>query len=146
MLYFTSLTLVFIVSLGLAVGFVSGLFGIGGGVLLVPILIKFFDFDPQRAIGISLAVIVPTALAGAFKHGLYGEINLKLVLALSIGGIIGGILGASFGSYISAVSLKKLFGVLMIVVGFNMFFDFSAHLIGAEPQKAYAKNDLRNCR
>jgi hypothetical protein len=126
----TALTITVVVSLGLVVGFVSGLLGIGGGVLLVPVLIKLFDLDPHKAIGISLAVIVPTAMAGAFRHGLTGDINLRFAIILSIGGIIGALLGSTMGAYLSAASLKKLFGVLMVFAGMNMLFDFTERIAG----------------
>ncbi len=137
----TALTVTVVVSLGLVVGFISGLLGIGGGVVLVPILIKFFDLDPHRAVGISLAVIVPTALAGAYRHGLNSEINLRFALILSVGGILGALLGSTIGTYLSAVTLKKAFGILMVCIGLNMLLDWSGRLSGSSDAIAEELSD-----
>ena len=69
---------------GLSAGFVAGLLGVGGGVILVPALIFVLGVSIHSAIGISLAVIVPTAFTGAFKHFLSGNVDLKVAAIVAV--------------------------------------------------------------
>ena len=68
---------------GLFAGFASGLLGIGGGVLLVPLLLYGFKLDIHQAIGTSLAIIIPTAIFGSLVHFHYGNVSFKFVLSPS---------------------------------------------------------------
>ena len=115
--------------LGLGAGVISGLLGVGGGVVLVPGLILLFGLSPHKAIGISLSIIVPTALIGAMKHYSLGNVDLRVAVPVVIGGIVGGFLGAWLTSFISAPTLKRIFAVFLIFIGLNMLFDFTGKLL-----------------
>ena len=80
--------------IGLAAGLFSGGFGIGGGLVLVPLLVAV-GLDRHRAHATSLAAIVPIAVAGAVAFGLSGEIDLALGILIGAGGVVGSVLGAS---------------------------------------------------
>jgi uncharacterized protein len=106
--------------IGLIGGISSGLFGVGGGVVMVPAMLFFTVLairDTQQAVGTSLIVIIPTAIIGAFKHKTLGNINWPIALMLVPGAIVGGWIGASLTAEISSENLKRLFGGFLILVG-----------------------------
>jgi hypothetical protein len=108
---------------GLFVGILSGMFGIGGGVVLVPLLHYAVKQDMYSAVGTSLLIIVPTALVGALTHKSLGSlINNKAVLIIALTAIIGGLLGSYFSHVISENYLRKSFSLLLIVIAVKMFF------------------------
>jgi uncharacterized protein len=105
-------------AVGLAVGVLSALLGLGGGVLLVPVLALGFGFDQHLAEGTSLAVIAPTALAGALAHHRQGYTDWTLGSWLGATGLVGGSLGASVALGLSPELLTRLFaGLLAVVAG-----------------------------
>jgi len=112
---------------GTVTGFISGLFGIGGGILMVPLIVFAWSKEMQVAVGTSLAVMIPTALAGTIRHQAYGNVDFKLAGALAAGAIMGSFfMGAPLAEYLPAETLKKAFGVLMCLVGLKMtgLFDY----------------------
>ncbi|MCB0329404.1 MAG: sulfite exporter TauE/SafE family protein [Bdellovibrionales bacterium] len=108
-----------LVALGAGAGFVSGLLGIGGGVIYVPALMYLAGIPIHLAIGVSLALIVPSAAAGAFKHFLAGNIDFPMVFIIAPASILGAFLGAYCSSNLPAPVLKKAFGVFLILIGTN---------------------------
>jgi uncharacterized membrane protein YfcA len=108
-------------ALGLGVGVVSGLLGVGGGALMVPIFIYFFKMDVHKAIGTSLAVIIFIALVGSVKHFMSGNIEIKTLGFFIAAALVGGWLGASLANVIPAVVLKRMFAILMVGVAIHMF-------------------------
>jgi len=109
--------------LGLGSGLVSGLFGVGGGILMVPAMVLLLSppiRDIKQAVGTSLAVIIPTALMGAWKHGAQGNVHWPTVLALAPTAVLGGYLGAWLTTQVAADSLKRAFGGFMILVGLRL--------------------------
>ena len=116
---------------GTLVGIISGLFGIGGGILMVPLIVFAWGRDMQMAVGTSLAVMIPSALAGTLRHYFYSNVDLKLAAALAVGAILGTtFIGAPLAEYLPAETLKKAFGILMVVVGLKMtgLFDYALSL------------------
>ncbi|HHT26935.1 MAG TPA: sulfite exporter TauE/SafE family protein [Firmicutes bacterium] len=101
---------------GLTVGLLSGLVGIGGGVLLVPILLYIFKLDAHLAAGTSLAIVIPTAIVGSIVHFSKGTIDWPLALLIAVGSIVGSLLGAWLGPHVPAETLKKIFAVVLVVV------------------------------
>jgi len=86
--------LLFYVLGGLAVGMVSGMLGIGGGIILVPLCLYAFKLSMHQAVGTSLGVIVPTALCAALVHYSHGNVIVPVVLKLFVFALVGGFLGA----------------------------------------------------
>jgi len=105
---------------GLATGCLSALLGIGGGVILVPIMVYLLKVPIQQAVGTSLLVIIPTAVVGAWKHYSLNHVNLKLALLLALGAVAGAYIGALTTSFIPANMLQKLFGILLLITAARM--------------------------
>lgn len=108
--------------IGMAGGFVSGLFGVGGGVIFVPFLVLLLGVNLHLAIGTSLAAIVPTALIGALQHFSKGQVSLKTSLFLAIFAILGTWLGAHLSLQLDTLVLRRAFAVFMIFLAVRMFF------------------------
>lgn len=106
--------------LGLAAGCLSGLLGVGGGVIVVPALIILFGMAAKSAIGTSLAIIVPTAIAGSFFHFREGNVNLRIAVFVAIAAIVGSRIGVHLTTIIPGLTLKKIFGVLLIAVALKI--------------------------
>jgi uncharacterized membrane protein YfcA len=108
--------------IGLAAGFLSGLLGIGGGVLMVPALALLMSFDQHVAHGTSLAVIVPGALAGTLVYHFRGSyVDWPVAACMAVGAVGGAyLLGAPLATKLDQETLKKLFGIVMIVMGLRM--------------------------
>ncbi|MGW4929770.1 sulfite exporter TauE/SafE family protein [Agromyces sp. NPDC004153] len=105
---------------GAAGGLLSGAFGVGGGILMVPLLILFARMDQRRASATSLAAIVPAALAGSLTYFANGEIDLLAALFVAIGGIVGSWIGSWLLRRLSLGWLRWLFVGLLIAVAVRM--------------------------
>lgn len=106
---------------GIAAGTVAGLFGVGGGILMVPVLVLAFGKDQHLAQGTSLAAMIPLAIAGALRYGVKGNVDWIAAAGLAIGAVVGiTFLGVPFAEAIKAPLLRKLFGALMMFVGLRM--------------------------
>ncbi|MCX6695624.1 MAG: sulfite exporter TauE/SafE family protein [Candidatus Altiarchaeota archaeon] len=105
--------------MGVGAGILSAMFGVGGGLIIVPGLVAL-GLAMQSAVGTSLAIIIPTALSGVYTHYKYGNVDFRVMLVVALGAIIGAQIGAVIAERISADHLKKMFGVLIILVGLNM--------------------------
>lgn len=105
---------------GIVVGWFSALLGIGGGVLMVPVLYYFFKLPMSTSVGTSLAVIIPTALMGACKHYKLGHVNFTLAVILALGAVIGAYFGAQTTAFLPDVFLRKLFGVVLLLTAVGM--------------------------
>jgi len=108
--------------IGLISGVVNGLLGIGGGTILIPAMIFLLGEKQHKAHGTSLAIILPTAFVSASIYYFHNYLDLNLTLKVVSGAVIGGYIGAKLMSRIPAKSLKKLFGVFMVVAGLRMVF------------------------
>jgi uncharacterized protein len=111
----TTWTVVAALALGLGAGMLSGLFGVGGGILFVPTLL-LLGLGQVEASATSLLAIVPTAAVGAWRQRSYG--NLRPRAALLIGGVsvVGAELGVQIATRIDETLLRRLFGVLLLGV------------------------------
>ena len=108
--------------IGLFGGVTSGLFGVGGGIVMVPAMVFLLHTNIKTAIGTSLVVIIPTALTGAFKHHQLGNIDWRMAGSLVPLAIVGGFLGAALTKSLPAETLKKLFGGFIILAGCRLLF------------------------
>lgn len=108
--------------LGLIAGFLSAALGIGGGAIMVPALVLFFCYDMKKAVGTSLATIVPTALVGVIAHYLIESANIKwlLVLFIVLGSLVGAKFGATLAKKMHSKILKRIFAVLIVFTGLKM--------------------------
>ncbi len=108
--------------IGLVSGIASGLFGVGGGIVMVPAMMFFMNVPIKTAVGTSLAVIIPTALMGTYKHFSQGNVDWKIAFSLAPMAIAGGFGGAWLTTIISADNLKKSFGGFLVLVGLRLLF------------------------
>ena len=99
---------------GLFTGVVSGLMGIGGGNVMVPASTILLGLEQHQAQGVSLLVIVPTAISGAWSHYKRGNVNLRVALLLSPGAVIGGLIGARFAQALPGDTLRVIFGCILL--------------------------------
>ena len=109
-----------IVGIGLIAGIVSSMFGVGGGIILVPMFIYLLNFDIHEAVGTSLLIIIPTVLVGAYAHYRLGNVNLTIALIVIIGAVIGAWIGAHITEQMQSVYLEKAFGVLLLIISIKM--------------------------
>ncbi|HXX65209.1 MAG TPA: sulfite exporter TauE/SafE family protein [Bacteroidota bacterium] len=107
--------------LGLAAGVLSGLVGIGGGVLIVPALVFLFGFTQHQAQGTTLALLVPPiGLLAAWAYYKEGYVNIPAALLVCIGFVAGSYLGARLATGIPDAVLGRIFGGFLILVGLKM--------------------------
>lgn len=114
---------VLIVVVGVAVGLMSAMFGVGGGVIMVPFIVLVLDRSQHVAEGTSLLVIVPTAVAGVIAHRKRGYVDLGTAAKLAATGIFGAVLGARLALSLPPERLKAAFGIFTIVVGTKLLRD-----------------------
>jgi uncharacterized membrane protein YfcA len=118
-------SLILLTLIGLFSGIAAGLFGIGGGVLIVPALIYLAGFSTHSAIGTSLAVLLPpVGLAAVLEYYRHGQVNLKAALIVAAALFVGGWLGAILSNRLSGPHLKLAFGVF--VMGLGVYLVYSA--------------------
>ena len=108
--------------IGLVGGVTSGLFGVGGGIVMVPAMFYLLKTDIKTAVGTSLVVIIPTALTGALKHWHLGNIDWRMAASLIPLAIVGGFVGAWLTGPLHADVLKRLFGGLLVLAGIYTIF------------------------
>ena len=105
---------------GAASGFVGGLFGVGGGVIMVPAMIFILKMETRLAVGTSMAIVIFTAITATSKHALNGNVDWKTALPFIPAAVIGGYLGAMAVQHVPGEMLKRWFGGFLLVVGLKM--------------------------
>ncbi len=107
--------------LGLAAGILSGLIGIGGGIIIVPALVILFGLTQQQAQGTTLALMVPPiGILAAWTYYEKGFVDLRIAAFVCLGFIIGGYFGAKVAVGLSNDLLRRIFGVVLLVVAVKM--------------------------
>ncbi|MBS3179563.1 sulfite exporter TauE/SafE family protein [Pseudoclavibacter sp. RFBB5] len=106
---------------GLLAGFLSGLFGVGGGILIVPALIYLVRLDPRLAAGTSLLAILPSAIVGVVTYAIGGHVDLLLALLLAAGAIVGAPIGSWLLQKVSKRTLQWSFIAFIVVVIISLF-------------------------
>jgi uncharacterized protein len=109
--------------IGLAAGVLSGLLGIGGGIIIVPALVFLFGLSQHAAQGTTLALMVPPiGLLAAWTYYKEGFVDLKIAALICLGFFIGGLLGAKWAVSIPDILLKRIFGIALLIVSVKMIF------------------------
>lgn len=108
------------VLIGAIAGIGSGLLGVGGGIIMVPLLTSRLHFTQHRAHATSLAAIVPIAAVGGLRFAIADTIDYSLVALLALGATVGAPLGANLMARSSEGLLKTMFGVLMLLVAVQL--------------------------
>ena len=109
------------IAIGLAAGVFGGFFGVGGGLIIVPLLVLWMKLDPKIAIGTSLAVIVPTAIVAAWRHPLLGNVNWHVVAWMMAGSVVGAYLGATLTTHVQGEWIRRCFAVVLVATAIRMF-------------------------
>jgi uncharacterized membrane protein YfcA len=113
---------------GLAVGVLTGLLGVGGGVLLVPILILVVGLRPHQAVGTSLGVVLFGSIAGTIKHGMVGNVSLALAMPLLVGSSVGIQIGAWVCERLHGRRLRQYFAIIVLVAAAAVACNLAAKL------------------
>jgi uncharacterized protein len=106
---------------GFVVGALSGSMGVGGGILLVPLMVLGFGFAQHLAQGTSLAAIVPTSIVGAYTHDRARNVDRQAAAWLSAGGLIGALAGALIAVHLPRELLVRLFGALLLFSAYRIW-------------------------
>jgi|UniRef100_UPI00404B4EBD uncharacterized protein len=110
-----------LVIIGLAAGILSGLIGVGGGIIIVPALVFFLGLTQKEASGTSLFILsMPVVILGVMNYWKAGQVNWKYGLVIAGTFLIGGYVGSKFAAKISPAVIKVIFGVIMLYVAFVM--------------------------
>ena len=103
------------IALGLAAGVMSGLFGVGGGILFVPALVVL-GLGQVEAAATSLLAVVPTAAMGVWRHARYGNLRLRPALIVGVASVAGVAIGVELATSLPEHALRRLFGILLVAV------------------------------
>jgi uncharacterized membrane protein YfcA len=107
-------------AIGVAAGISSGLLGVGGGIVIVPLLVFAFRMQQHVAHATSLAAIVPIATVAAIPYAVSGNVDYAIAACLAVGGLVGAPLGAKALKSTDESTLKILFGLLMVGVAVEL--------------------------
>jgi uncharacterized membrane protein YfcA len=121
-------------ALGCVSGMVAGLFGVGGGLIVVPGLFLFGpDLDYKTVLGTSFACMVPTAFLGACQHALQGTMVTRLAVPIGIGSLVGSFIGGNLSRHIDEHYLRALFGAVMLGSAFKLSRTLPPRAAAAKP-------------
>lgn len=111
-------------AIGLLAGVLSGLFGIGGGILIIPALILIANFPTKLALGTSLgAMLLPVGLLGAYAYYQQGHVNIKASVLIGLGLFLGAWLGAKIAQGIPGATLQRMFAVFMVLMAIRLWIE-----------------------
>lgn len=115
--------IIILILIGVAGGMLSGMFGVGGGVIIVPAFVFFLGMTQKEAQGTSLGLmLLPIGILAAHNYYKSGNIDIKAGLIVALAFVIGGFFGSKLALNISEVTLKRSFGVLMLIISLRLIF------------------------
>lgn len=116
-------TILILLIIGLAAGILSGLVGVGGGILMVPMFVFMLGMTQHNAQGMSLAVMLPpVTFLAVYNYHKAGEVDWRMALIASALFFVGGYLGSKMALRIDQLLLKRIFGIMMLVVAIKLIF------------------------
>ncbi|NCT94437.1 MAG: sulfite exporter TauE/SafE family protein [Chitinophagaceae bacterium] len=116
-------TLIILLLIGLLAGFLSGLVGIGGGVIMVPAMIFLLGFTQKQAQGTSLGILLlPVGILAVMQYYKQGYLNINYVFIVSIAFVAGGYLGSKLALSMSDEKVKKIFALVILLIALKMLF------------------------
>lgn len=118
-----------LITIGVLAGVLSGLFGIGGGVVIVPALIYVAGFRQHMATGTSLAVMLPPiGLAAAFEYYRSGNVNIRAAVIIAAALLVGGWIGAAIANRMPGPQLRLAFGIFVVCLGVYLIYGAAKRL------------------
>ena len=125
----TSMILILIV-IGIITGVMAGMLGIGGAIIMIPALVYFLGISQQMAQGTSLAVMLPPiGILAAYNYYKAGQVNIKFAIILAVCFLVGSYFGSKLALNIPQAVLKKIFGILLLLVAAKMLFQNSCNAL-----------------
>ena len=119
----TMQTILLLVLVGLAAGVLSGLVGVGGGIIIVPALVYILGFTQHEAQGTSLGLLLlPVGIFAVLNYYKQGYIDMKVVAIMCVAFVIGGWVGSKVSLSLPQETVKKIFAVLMLLIAGKMLF------------------------
>ncbi len=116
-------TIIILIIIGVAAGILSGLVGVGGGLIIVPALVYFVAFSQKEAQGTSLGILLlPVGILAVMQYYQKGYVDIKVVLIVSAGFLIGGWLGSKLAVSLPVATIKKIFAIFMLLTALKMLF------------------------
>lgn len=114
-------TIFYLILIGMAAGFLGGMVGIGGGIIIVPALVMLLGMSQHQSQGISLTMMLfPVGILAVLNYYKKGYVDFRLAGILAVGFIIGGYLGSKFSLSLPQETVKKIFAIIMIIVAVRM--------------------------
>lgn len=112
-----------LLAIGLCAGFLSGLIGIGGGVVIVPLLVYILSMNQKTAQGTTLFMFLfPIGILGVYNYHKAGHIDMKTAAIMAITFMVGSYLGSHTAIHLDTKWMKKVFGIAILLVGLKMMF------------------------
>ncbi len=108
------------IAVGLAAGVAAGLFGVGGGILFVPVLTLVLGLSQINGEATSLLAIIPTAVAGTWTQQRYGNVRWRAAAVMGVAAVVGVEAGVQIATALPESTLRRLFGLLMIAVAIQI--------------------------
>ncbi len=116
--------IILLIFIGLAAGMLGGLFGVGGGIIVIPALIYLLGMTQHQAQGTSVAfMLLPVGLLAFINYYKNGYINIKYAAILAAAFFVGAFFGSKIAINLSSDTLRKVFAVLVVITGIKLFFD-----------------------
>ena len=113
------MTYVLAILLGAVAGVLAGMFGVGGGILFVPVLVAL-GLDQHDATATSLLAIIPTAVVGTWRQSRYGNVRWRSAAIIGVAAVVAAQGGVALAESLSGETLRKLFAALLVLVAFQI--------------------------
>lgn len=115
--------IIVLILIGIAAGVLSGLFGVGGGIIIVPAFVFFLGMSQHQAQGTSLGLmLLPIGILAAYNYYRSGNLDIKAGLIVAIAFVVGGYFGSKLSLNLDQYILKRVFGVLMLFISIKLIF------------------------
>ena len=113
--------IIILLSVGLVAGILSGMVGIGGGIIIVPVLVYFIGMSQHTAQGTTLAMfLMPIGILGVFNYYKAGHVDIKIALIIAITFVLGSFIGSKVAISLDQNVVKRIFGVIVFVISIKM--------------------------
>ena len=134
-------TIIILILIGIAAGMLSGMVGIGGGIVIVPALVYFLAFNQKEAQGTTLGLLLfPVGILGVLQYYKQGHVDFKVVAIIAIGFVLGSFLGSKISLSMSEDKVKRFFAIVIMLVAIKMLFFDRRKSKNSLPQAPVATN------